>query len=449
MSSTLNNVIRFEEVASQTTGDITRVIGFVPSRHAFALFDNPAIDANPRRPKANKVTADILHTLSASPDLFHFKSKGILLGTSSYEALQRNRYQLNFDDPSSEGVLDGGHNMLSIGLHFLSKVMGEKEWKKIKEWDEMLDAWEEYREELNNIRDEEDFLIPVELLIPSNDKEDTIAKFKIAIIDICASRNNNAQLAQEAKANQRGLYDEIKLRFDNADDEFAQRVEWKTNEWEADTKKAIKVRDLVALAWLPLNVLADSGFLEGAHRVNPVQIYSGKGACSFAYEKLYEDPKVSTRTNVGKYELKSTAVGSALDILIDLPWLYDWIIECLPDAYNKNNGKFGRIDAVKMGSFSTPFYESDVEYKVPDGFVVPLFYGLTALMEVIDGKVTWITDAEEFLEKHFKDIVGGYKMALEMAQFDPQKVAKSEHTYNLAISQFKFAMMNAGLLKTA
>jgi hypothetical protein len=447
MSNTLNNVIRFEEAAAQTTGAITRVIGFVPSRHVYALFDNPAIDANPRRPRVNKVTGDILNTLNSSPELFHFKSKGVLLGTSSYEALQRNRYQLNFDDPSSEGILDGGHNMLSIGLFFLSKVMPEKDWKKIKEWDEMLDAWEDYRDELNKIRDDEDFLVPVEMLIPADDKDETIAKFKIAIIDICASRNNNAQLAQEAKANQRGLYDEIKIRFEHAEDDISERIEWKPNEWEADTKRPIKVRDIVALSWLPFNVLAENGFLDGQHRVNPVQIYSGKGACSFAYDKLYEDLRVSKRTNEGKFELKNTSVGSALDILIELPWLYDWIVESLPEAYNKNNGKFGRIDAVKMTKSRTPFYETEVDYKVPDGFVVPLFYGLTALMQVQDDKVEWISDPEEFLDGHFRDIVKGYKLALEMAQFDPQKVAKSEHTYGLAVAQFKFAMMTAGLLK--
>lgn len=447
MSSSLNNVIRFEEVASQTTGDITRIIGFVPSRHVYALFDNPAIDANPRRPKSNRVTADIISTLNNSPDLFHFKSKGILLGTSSYEALQRNRYQLNFNDPTSEGILDGGHNMLSIGLFFLSKVMDEKEWKKIKEWDDMLDAWDAYRDELAKVRDEEDFLVPVELLIPSSDDDDTVAKFKIAIIDICASRNNNAQLAQEAKANQRGLYDEIKVRFEHSDDDLVKSVEWKTNEWDSDASRPIKVRDLVALAWLPLNVLAESGYLDSEHRIAPVQIYSSKGACSIAYEKLYEDERVSTRTPVGKYELKSPSIGSALDVLVDLPWLYDWIFEHLPDAYNKNNGKFGRIDAVKMGGFSTPFYGHECEYKVPDGFIVPLFYGLTALMQVNDKIVEWVADPEAFLEANFKEIVGGYKMALEMAQFDPQKVAKSEHTYNLAVSQFKFAMMKAGLIK--
>ena len=443
MSPPLNNVIRFEESASQTTGDIKRVIGFVPSRHIYALFDNPAIDANPRRPRVNRVTSDILSTLSSTPELFHFKSKGILLGTSSYEALQRNRFQLNFDDPTSEGVLDGGHNMLSIGLHFLSHVMEEKEWKKIKDWDSLLENWNEYRDQLKDIRDDEDFLIPVELLVPASEDPEVVEKFKIAIIDICASRNNNAQLAQEAKANQRGLYDEIKARFDNVEDDIVDRIEWKTNEWESDTRKPVKIRDIIALAWLPLNVLAENGFLDGQHHINPSQIYSSKGACSAAYDKMYEDDRISSRTAVGKYELHSMEVGSALDVLIDLPWLSDWIVENFPIAYNKNNGKIGKRDEVKMGKYFTTFYQNEVDYKIPEGYTTPLIYGLTALMEVVDREVKWITDPEVFLERHFQEIVGGYRMALDMAQFDPQKVAKSEHTYALAVNQFKFAMMNA------
>jgi AIPR protein len=442
MSNTLNNVIRFQDVANQTTGDITRVIGFVPSRHIYALFDNPAIDANPRRPKANRVTADILQTLENSPELFHFKSKGILLGTSSYDVLQRNRYQLNFQDLSSEGVLDGGHNMLSIGLHFLSHVMDKREHAKIKEWDDLLEAWEANRKELEEVRDKDSFLIPVELLIPANSEAETIASFKVAIIDICASRNNNAQLAQEAKANQRGLYKEIKARFKNEDCGLYERVEWKTNQWEdSETVRPVRVRDIVAMSWLPLNVLANNGFLDGERRVNPVKIYSSKDACSRAFDDLYQDGRVSDLTDEGKYELKNTAVGSALDILVELPWLYDWVVEFLPSAYNKNNGKFGRIDAVKMGNFRTPFYDQPVEYKVPDGFVVPLFYGLVSLMKVENDKVCWAVDPIDFLDRNFEQIVGGYRMALDMASFDPQKVAKNENAYNLAMQQFEFALM--------
>ena len=103
--STSKIVIRFVEAASQTTGNMTRVIGFVPSRHIFTLFDNPKLDANPRKPKVNRVTGDIISTLNETPELFQYKSKGLLIGTSSYEALQRNRYALDFYDPSFENII--------------------------------------------------------------------------------------------------------------------------------------------------------------------------------------------------------------------------------------------------------------------------------------------------------------------------------------------------------
>ncbi|MFZ1741256.1 MAG: hypothetical protein WAT93_00285, partial [Pontixanthobacter sp.] len=245
------NVIRFTQADSQSTGLITRVIGFVPSRHLYVLFDNPTIlDANPRKPKINRVTGDIIETLNETPELFHFKSKGLLIGTSSYEELQRNRYALDFQPSNAEGILDGGHNMLSMGIFFLSKVIDERDLRKIKTWDDLMETWNEFRDELDEVRDEFDFLIPVELLIPTDVKRETIEHFNIALIDICAARNNNAQLAEEAKANQKGFYEEIRKRFENKNPDLAARIEWKTNEWEADTARKVKVRDLIAMCWV-------------------------------------------------------------------------------------------------------------------------------------------------------------------------------------------------------
>lgn len=441
MSTTNKIVIRFVDAAAQTTGNITRIIGFVPSRHIFTLYDNPSLDANPRKPRVNRVTGDIIETLNETPDLFQFKSKGLLIGTSSYEALQRNRYALNFEDPSTEGVLDGGHNMLSIGIFFLSKIMDEKPLRKIQDWEDLLLAWDEHRDELEKLREEEDFLIPVELLIPADDEVETIEAFNVALIDICAARNNNAQLAEEAKANQRGFYEEIRQRMEKKHPTLADRVEWKSNEWVNDSAKKIKVRDLIALCWLPLNKLADAGCLPEGTGVRPVQIYSSKGKCSEAFGELYEHRDIATRTPNGKYELHNTAMGSAFDVLMDLPELFDWMMFNFPSAYNSNNGKFGLLNAVKNKKSTTPYMEREMNCLVPDGYVVPLFYGLTALMEVKNGAVKWSVNPKEFLEKWFVQIMKGYKMPMEMAQYDPQKIAKSEGTYELAIKEFKFALM--------
>src|SRR3546814_15114325 len=69
------------------------------------------LEANPRAAKIGSVTNAIVESLEETPELFPFKSKGILIGTSSYEALQRNRFELTFDNPESEGILDGAHQI--------------------------------------------------------------------------------------------------------------------------------------------------------------------------------------------------------------------------------------------------------------------------------------------------------------------------------------------------
>ena len=127
-----NQVIRFDQVDTQTSDCISRRIGFVHCKYLLPLFTRAVLDPNPRRPKTNKVTRDILDSLDESPELFQFKSKGILIGTSSCEELQRRRFKLEFNSPNSEGILDGGHNMLSIGLWLLYDYWTRKIGSELK-----------------------------------------------------------------------------------------------------------------------------------------------------------------------------------------------------------------------------------------------------------------------------------------------------------------------------
>jgi hypothetical protein len=123
----------------------------------------------------------------------------------------------------------------------------------------MKAAWTVNREAVLAMRDTFMFKVPVELLLPSNpDDDEVVSAFRLALIDICAARNNNAQLTTEAKANQRGFYEEIRKRLPK---EIADRVEWKSNEWGSSDSRPIKVRDIIALAWIPLTVLNEAGLL--------------------------------------------------------------------------------------------------------------------------------------------------------------------------------------------
>lgn len=450
-SNPYKTIIRFDQSAEQADGPIKRVVGFVQAKNLLSLFDDATLDANPRSAKANGVVKDIIDSVREDPKIFQFKTKGILLGTSEFTELERRRYELQFNDPAYEGLLDGGHNMLALGIYLLSHVMDEKDIKKIKLWEEMKAVWDVNREAVNAIRDTFEFKMPVELLLPSDpDNDDVVSQFQMALIDICAARNNNAQLTTEARANQRGFYEEIRKRLPKR---IADRVEWKSNEWDSDDSHPTKVRDLVALAWIPLTVLQENGLLptqtENGTPLNftvlPQNIYRNKGELSKLFDKLLEHPEVSKAKNGPQHEMHNAAIASAFDVLADLPGLYDKIYVELGDAYNKaTNGKFGRIKAVKVpkrGNAHSPFTQSDSEFGVPDGFVLPVLYGLKALMQVVDGKLVWSADPWSFLQENLKVLAGAFKMPMEMAGFDPQKVAKSENSYLFMVGEVEKAIM--------
>ncbi|WP_036767401.1 hypothetical protein [Parvularcula oceani] len=444
-------IIRFAQCAEQSDGPIKRIVGFVEAKHLISLFDDATLDANPRSAKANTVTTDIIDSVRDSPAIFQFKTKGILLGTSDYDELERRRYELRFHNPAYEGLLDGGHNMLALGTFLLGHVMDERQVKKIKLWSDLKAAWDEHGDEVRTMRDEFTFKVPVELLVPSEPEDEEVTEaFKLALIEVCAARNNNAQLTSEAKSNQRGFYEALRDRLPS---HIAERVEWKSNEWESDDTRPIKVRDVIALSWIPLGVLAQKGLLptqteEGSplsFEFTAPKLYSGKGEVSKLFDRLMEHPAVSKPQDGPRHELHSTAVGSAFDVTGQLPELFDTVFLGFKDAYNKETGgAFGRIKAVKVpkrGKVSTPYLGLDNDCTVPDGFVLPVVYGLRALMKIEDGLIGWTTEPRPFLDRNLPALIGAFRMPMEMAGFDPQKVAKSENSYRFMEGEVEKALM--------
>ena len=455
MKKNYSTIIRFDQSAEQSDGPIKRIIGFVHAKHLISLYDDTTLDANPRSAKINAVTADIIDSVRESPDIFQFKTKGVLLGTSDYDELQRRRYDLRFNNPTYEGLLDGGHNMLALGVFLLSHVMEPRTLKKIKLWSDLKEAWSLHRDEIHAMRDEFSFKVPVELLVPSDpDDEQVVSDFRLALIEVCAARNNNAQLTSEAKSNQRGFYEALRERMPKA---IAERVEWKSNEWESDDARPIKVRDIIALSWIPLGVLADEELLpqdaEGTGRsfaISPPKLYAGKGDASKLFDRLMENPDVSKAVDGPRHELHHTAIGSAFEITGRLPALYDKVFLEFGEAYNKGTGgRFGGIKAVKVpkrGGVVSPFLAQAGEYGVPDGFVLPIVYGLRSLMTIKNGLIVWATDPDDFLDRHLQSLVAAFKMPLEMAGFDPQKIAKTENSYRFMASEVEKTLITSGIV---
>lgn len=438
-------VVKFEQVDEQVEGPVKRIVGLVKARHALQLFDTANLDANPRTAKTGNLTSDIIDSIETTPDIFAFKTKGILLGSSIYEPLERRRYRITFADENTEGVLDGGHNTLAIGIYLLKQVISnQKEINSIKSWSDFQKVWSKYASDINDLKnstlgkenDPFNFLFPLEILVPSNiDDELIVDSFIESLLDICAARNNNVELTLETKANKKGFYDEIKSLLPP---EIAKRVEWKTNDGGA-----IKVRDIIAMSWIPLNLIQPCGI-----SVSPQNIYRNKGECAKQFDALMSKEEISKPTDGYLFELHNSAVYSALKVAADLPALYDQIYLEFPKAYNGDNeGRFGRISVVRMTKDmhrvpNTTFTNKQIEYKYPDGLIMPLLYGLQRLMEIDEnGHVVWAYNASDFLKTHLVSIVRKYKVVLEAFKYDPQKIAKNEGTYDLILDAFETELL--------
>ncbi|HEU0173777.1 MAG TPA: hypothetical protein VFV58_05895 [Blastocatellia bacterium] len=156
------------------------------------------------------------------------------------------------------------------------------------------------------------------------------------------------------------------------------------------------------------------------------------------------------------YELKNPAVSSAFALLKDLPQLYDQIYMEFPDAYNRADGKFGRISSVKCyspGKYTenpqkylrsqptSTFYNAPMDYQYADGFIMPLVYALSALMIEEDGRLKWRLDPYVFLQQYLSSIVEKYKGILELSHWDPQTVGKKDVFYSMAKQQFEHCLL--------
>lgn len=447
-------VLKFDQSAEQPFDATCRIVGFVKLRHLAPLLTATELESNPRSARVGVITDAIGDSLERTPDTFAAKTKGILVGTANYRPRERQRYELYFADSLLEGILDGGHNALALGLRIL-RIAGVEDhsinrvklWKDFKTlWDENAGQVETAVKDANN--EELDVLVPVELLVPADPENPTsVEAFSAALLDICAARNNNAQLKAETQANQRGYFETLKDLLPPA---IASDVEWKTNDGGR-----IKAADVVALSWIPLGLLTLPKDEDGRQVEAPVaqNIYRSKGDCVTRFERLMSSPEVTLPGPDGyRRDLKSSAIRSAFKITADLLELYDVICALLPDAYNSNDGKFGRITAVKKmnpdGSSRkkyTKFTRTPVATAIPEGFLIPLVVGLRALMQVTKrGDVEWRTDPMNYLGKNFTTVVGDFKSAIALLEYDPQKVGKAPEAYRMAEVAYEMVLLREG-----
>ncbi len=457
-------IIKFEFCNEQTVGEITKIVGLTKAKFLIPIIDSLNLEANPRSSKTGSVTDAIQESIESDPALFPMKTKGILLASSNYNRLERNRIKISPQNTKIEGILDGGHNTLAIGLYILKRALeytGNTLSKTSKTWEEFKNLWDSNKDNINEYLDylrnnpsniDLNFFVPLELLVP-RDIDDSVClnTFNSDLLEICAARNNNVQLQVSAKANQRGYFDTLREFMNEHNPMVDERIEWKTNDGGD-----IKAQDLIALTWLPLNLITPIKDANGRtiEPIAPNKLYSAKGSCLTQFEKLMSSPDVTTESSENyKRELINSEVESAFRIAVELPELYDYIYTMFPKYYNASGGAYGRIIAVKnlnakRKSKTTPFTSQEIETLSPDGFIIPLVYGLQALMEKFehDGNtvIRWSQPPMPFLINNLDKIVNHYAGILSICDYDPQKVGKAQQSYTQALAGFKMAI--AGII---
>lgn len=452
-------ILKFDYAGEQTVENITKIVGLVCARYLVPVIDKLNLEANPRSSKTGDVTEAIQDTIKNNPALFPFMSKGILLGASQYERLERNRIRIAVVDSQVEGILDGGHNTLAIGLYILDQALnyaGGQMPRGSKTWDQFKTLWVDNRDKIDtyikDIQAAEDnselsFLIPVELLVPRDPQdENCVASFRNDLYSICEARNHNHELDLSTKENQRGYFEALKEVLERHNPQIAERVRWKTN-----TEGDVKAIDLVAISWIALSLVEpvrdERNMSKKVEPVGPTQIFSAKAACMSQFDKLMGSPDVTIESDDNyRRVLMNDEVKSAFEVAVQLPELYDYIYEQFPRLYNRSGGSYGGITAVKNVNKKTkkvtPFSGKEIDMLSPEGFLIPLLYGLQTLMEATTDSngqriIRWKQAPMPYLVNNLERIVKEYRELIVAFDWDPQKVGKSKISYTTALRLFK------------
>lgn len=411
--------------------DINKVSCTLDPSNIAKLLDNIELTANPRKSRINSVTTAIQETLNFSPDYMVFKSKGLLLSTGNCEPLERGRFKMRVEDPITDGLLDGGHNMLAIGMFILQKYYRDNdidepiEYKRIKRWDDFVEVWQKYSNKVQETVESLEFLVSAEIIYPVEGKEDIFAD---KVFEISDARNNNHALTHGTKADHKGYY---KILKDNLDPLINNKIEWK----DGDINKSIKREDIVSLALIPLIALQRQNRLDKSIKhINPSIIYSSKSNCIEIFTLLIEK-----YTNDDGEVVLPTVVENAFKLMSDIPKYFDLVYKVFPDIYN-SQGSFGRITSVKQKKdndgkiisnfYASKFYGYKMSHKYPEPFMLPILVSFNELIDIDGDTVGWkMSNMEGFIENNLKNHCGMLLSTIKDNNYDPQSVGKSSAAY--------------------
>lgn len=350
---------------------------------------------NPRDPKTTSgVARKIFDTLKDSPETFFFRNRGItLVVEKTVFDNQNNVVGLEMVDDSRNGLLDGGHT-----------------FRMIRKFTENLSS-----EELRDF----DAYVRLEILEGIVDRE--------TVVNIVESRNTSTQVKEQSLEELLGHYEAIKKVLSGKT--YANRIAYKEYELSDEgSAKDIDVKEILSY----LVCFDVEGFGRDEH---PIKAYSTKSSVVDHFK--------NNKDRMLKYV-------PLLPVILELR---DVIYSEIPEAYNKQNGKFGRLTGVvstegsnrRMSHTSLLFIEKESVYRIPSGFIYPILAAFRNLVRVKEKSCEWKTDPIKLFYELKKELSKRVcEQALEFR--NPNKLGKDKATWRACYDAIELEVLRRNLL---
>ena len=451
---TVKAEVRFAEATDIQIGGIRRIVGVTKVVDLVSLITIATLDSNPRKPKRNDIIDSICKELRSQDFLFTYKTRGLLVGAANAIQLTPNEFRLDIEDQQIEGILDGGHNTLAIGLMILEAATGRPtEINRIHDWKEFKQKWMENQSAIETWSKNptsvtfHDMLIGMELILPIDvENRDSVDLFKRSIIDICSARNTSTPLKTSTMLGKLGLLDPLKERLVEP---YLSRVQWEQN-----GQGTVKSDDLISMTLVPFKSLLKHFPIENkSGRAMTVKaansLYAGRTAGVKNYGELMQSDKITKRTSDYKREIFGTEIESVFDIAAQLPEIYDRIYFLFPSAFDHNSDEslMALPSIVEWNNrhrlnLKLPYSGEAISGVFPEALIQPILRGLEFLIgfDSESNRLYWTQDPISFLDEHMDAIVKPIPKAfIETYNCAPDLFGKDKHgvVYENVYAQFR------------
>ena len=323
---------------------------------------------------------------------FYLLNRGILLSAKSVSYNnEENVVTVLFEDLTVHGNVDGGHT-----------------YTIIKDVRDQLEASEQYGQ--------------AAVLTGIEDMFEQLA----------GARNTSVQVNDQSIAELENRFELIKDAFRN--ERFFGDISYKQND-----VKRIDVADILAV----LNLFNIDKYPTDKLSPMPINSYSSKKSCTDFYIEEHKKHENDQTANP-YYKMK--------DIMPQIAKLYDELERRMPEFYKgeatgvKKYGSITGVSMVKPGKekYKSKFYEYEMDYSSPNGFLYPILGAFRALVVEKNGKYEWLSDPIALLNELGNSLVAStIQMSRDLGN-NPNATGKNSNLWQTLFMQVKMTTMMMG-----